>query len=548
MKNRINLLAVFLMITGLLVVGTMNRDALAAAGKVKITVGIPGDALSFDPHVNSETITNALFRHVYESLLLTDKNMQNVPGLAESWELSDNLLIWTIRLRKGVTFHNGNRFDADDVIYSFDRGRSDVSRFKYVFSSVDSYKKLDQHTIEITTKTPNVIFLTTLRDLMILDKESFDGKSDDYIALNPNGTGKYTLKKYVTGDHITFERNENYWGEIPQVEIAVFKPITNAATRTANIMTGNVDMIVDVPVRDVNILSRNKKIQILQQPSLRNIYLNLAGWTDTPSPDADSPLISPNGTNPLKSLKVRQAIYHAINGQEIIKKIMNGFATPAATYSPVNYVGENKSIKRLEYDPAKAARLLDEAGYPIHKSGKLKGYRFQITFDSPNDRYVNDAQIATAIAGYLEKSGIKVKLNLMSRSVFFKYVRPTNPMGDKTHFLMSGWAINSGESVGIAKDLLYSNSQKGAIKEGYGAVNRGYYQNAKVDRLIEQALETKDIKQRDRIVQEIWQIAADDVAYIPLHFQQDVFAVRQGIQYTPRANKFVFAWDFKVLK
>ena len=224
-------------------------------------------------------------------------------------------------------------------------------------------------------------------------------------------------------------------------------------------LTGDVDMIVDVPVRDVEILNTNEKIEIIQQPSLRNIYLNLAGWTDNPSPDAEAPIISPDGKNPLKSLEVRKAIYHAINEDEIIEKVMNGYATSATTYSTKGYLGYNDDIKRLPYDPDLAMQLLDQAGYTVQTEGELEGYRFQITFDASNDRYINDAEIATAIAGYLEKVGIKVNLNLMSRSIFFTYIRPTNPMGDVTHFLMSGWSSSSGESVGMAIDVLYSKQQ-----------------------------------------------------------------------------------------
>lgn len=528
--------------------GSSEQEDNDSNEAIKITVGIPGDALSLDPYVNSETITNSLVQHMYEGLVLADQDMQIIPGLAESWELSDDLLTWTFNLRKGVKFHNGNEFNADDVIFSFDRGNSDVSRYKYVFSTVESYEKVDDYTVKVHSKSPNVIFLTTLRGLVIMDKETFEGQSDDFIALNPVGTGRYIFSEHVTGDHITFVKNEEYWGELSQVDEVTYKPITNDATRTANILTGSVDMVVDVPVRDVEILKTKDDISIIQQPSLRNIYLNLAGWTDNPSPDAENKIVSPKGDNPLKSIDVRKAIYHAINEDEIIDKVMNGFATPATTYSPENYVGYNQNIKRLSYDPSLAAKLLDNAGYPIQESGELEGYRFQITFDAPNDRYINDAQIATAIAGYLEKVGIKVNLNLMSRSVFFKYIRPTNPMGDNTHFLLSGWSSSSGESVGMAIDLLYSNTQEGPVKEGYGGVNRGYYQNPEIDELIDEAMRTKDVKKRGEIVSRIWELATDDVAFIPLHFQQDVFAVKDGIEYTPRANKYVYAWDFKVNK
>ncbi len=250
---------------------------------------------------------------------------------------------------------------------------------------------------------------------------------------------------------------------------------------------------------------------------------------------------SPDGSNPLKDIRVREAIYRAINEEEIIEKIMNGYAEAAATYVPEGYNGYNPNIKRLEYDPEKAEKLLDEAGYPR----QADGYRFEITLDASNDRYVNDAQIATAIAGYLEKVGIKVNLNLMSRNVFFSYIASSNREGDNTHFCMTGWADSGGESALMALDLLYSITQDGPVKEGYGGVNRGYYVNPRVDELIDKAIGTVDADERDRIMQEVWQIAADDVSYIPLHFQVDIFAHKNDITYHPRKDKYIYAWDIE---
>ena len=538
----------YFLIVFLITLAGMNYAAAETTISTEVTVGLSGDVLSMDPYVYNETISNAILQHMYEGLVLSDKNLQNVPGLAESWKLSDDMMSWTFNLRKDVKFHNGNDFTADDVIYSFDRAHEAFSKWTSAFATVESYEKLDDYTIVIHSSSPDVIFLSKIRDVMILDKETFEGKGVEFVALNPNGTGKYTLQEHVREDHITFVRNENYWGEKPQVEKVNFKPITNAATRTANILTGAVDLIVNVPVRDIEILETNEKIKIVKQSGLRNIYINFAGWSNTPSPDAKVPIISPKGENPLISIKVRQAIYHAINEEEIIDKIMNGFATSTSSYCPKGYVGYNPNIKRLEYDAELAKKLLDEAGYLVQTSGELKGYRFQLTLDAPNDRYVNDAQIAQAIAGYLEKVGIKINLNLMSRSIFFSYIRGTNTMGDVTHFLMTGWADSGGEGVLLASDLLYSHDQTGPVKEGFGGVNRGYYKNEKIDGLIEKALATKDVVKRDELVQEIWKIASDEVAYIPLHFEEDIFALNDRINYIPRLNKYIFAWDIEVIK
>jgi peptide/nickel transport system substrate-binding protein len=510
----------------------------------EVVIGLAGDAYSLDPFQLNETITNAINNHLFSSLVAADRNLQIESALAEDWEISDDAKTWIFHLRKNVKFHNGNDFTADDVIYSFDRSKEDISAFKYCLSTVESYEKIDDHTVKVVCSEPNALLLAHLKDLMILDKETCEGQTDEWIALNPNGTGRYKFVEHVRGDKIVFERNEDFWGELPEVEKVIFKPITNEGTRTANMVSGAVDLIVNVPVRDIEMLESNDNVEIVSEPSLRIIYLNLAGWTDTPSRDAKMPLKSPDGSNPFKDIRVREAIYRAINEEEIIEKIMNGYATPAPTYIPEGFNGYNPNIKRLEYDAELAEKLLDEAGYPRQDDG----YRFEITLDSSNDRYVNDGEIATAVAGYLEKVGIKVNLNLMSRNVFFTYISGTNKEGDNTHFCMTGWADSGGESALMGLDLVYSMSQDGYIKDNYGGVNRGYYQNSEVDKLVDQAIATADSDERDKIMQKVWQIAADDISYIPLHFQQDIYAHSKNIVYHPRKDAYVHAWDIEFNK
>ncbi len=519
--------------------GNVNDDV-----PKEVVIGLAGDAYSLDPYPLNETITNAINFHLYDSLVYADSDLKIGPALAETWDISDDAKTWTFHLRKDVKFHNGNDFTADDVIYSFDRSKIEMSAFKYCLSTVESYEKIDDYTVEVVCAEPNALLLAHLKDLMILDKETCEEQTDEWIALNPNGTGRYKFVEHVREDKIVFEKNENFWGELPEVEKVTFKPITNEGTRTANMVSGAVDLIVNVPVRDVEVLEKNKDIKIVSEPSLRIMYLNLAGWTDTPSRDAEMPLRSPDGSNPFKNIKVREAMYRAINEEEIIEKIMNGYATPAPTYIPEGYNGYNPNIKRLDYDVELAEKLLDEAGYPR----QADGYRFEVTLDSSNDRYINDGEIATAIAGYFEKVGIKVNLNLMSRTVFFEYIAGSNKDGDNTHLCMTGWADSGGESALMGLDIVYSMSQDGYIKDGYGGVNRGYYQNPEVDKLVDQAIATADGAERDKIMQQVWQIAADDISYIPLHFQQDIYAHGGDIVYHPRKDAYVYAWDIEFVK
>lgn len=505
----------------------------------ELIIGLAGDAYSLDPYPLNETITNGINHHIFEPLVRKNPLLENEGVLAESWDVNEDGTVWTFKLRKGVTFHNGNTFDVNDVLYTYERALTDMSAFKGMLSTLDTMRAIDDYTFEMTMIQPNVLLLSQINSLVIMDKETCENLSDEEIALIPIGTGMYKLVEHVREDKVVFERNEAYWGEKPQATKVTFKPITNEGTRTANIISGAVDMITDVPVRDTVIIKTDDSIKILDAPSLRVIYLNLAGWSATPSLDAEKQMITPDGSNPFQKIEVREAVYRAIDEETIIRQIMNGFAEPAATYIPEGFNGYNPSIERLSFDPEKAEALLDEAGYPKQDDG----YRFEITLDASNDRYINDGDIAAAVAGYLEKVGIKVNINLMSRTVFFSYISASNKSGDNTHFCMTGWADGGGESTLMGMDMIYSKTQDGPVKDGFGGVNRGFYTNEKVDALIDQAMSTTDEVTRDQIMQEAWQIAADDISYIPLHFQKDIYAVNSRITYAPRYNKYVYAWD-----
>lgn len=488
-----------------------------------LTIAMVNDVITMDPAGKDSGTEMGFNAHLYDPLVDYNVDLSLKPGLAENWSLLDDGLTWQFKLRKGVKFSNGNDFNADDVVFSFERILNDPALEMGVYlGRLDHLEKVDDYTVNLVTKYHYPVFVNSLKHIMMLDKETCEGLTSEEVSANPVGTGRYLLEEHVKESSIKLVRNDNYWGELPEAERVEFRVIANATTRTAALLNGEVDFINNVPVMDVDRLSANDNIQIITNPSLSCNYMGFDHGHETGSVGTDDP-------NPLKNVKVRQAIYHAINIDEIISKIMNGYATPAISYMPDICVGFDPNAERLSYDPELAKQLLAEAGYPDG---------FYLRVDSRSDGEENNDQVAQAIASYLEKIGIRTEVNLMPRATFFEKVNPENL---QSSFFMARWGDSSGEGMVILNDMVYTYNGKPNLGEG----NKGLYSNPEVDALLDQASTEPDQAKRAELVKKVDAITREEAVYIPLFFKENVFGVRNGLDYTPRADDHIMAWDFK---
>ena len=483
--------------------------------------GASSEPRSLDPYFHQETPTNSMNKNIHDCLLDYDSELNVVPALAEKWENPDDLT-WVFHLRKGVTFHDGTPFTAADVKFSIERCKNWAkSGFKATVSQISSVDVIDDHTVKITTPSPFGILPRKLAQVMILSKKFVEEQGEEYISDHANGTGPYRLKEWVKGDHLTLEANENYFRGVPRIKTVTLRPLTNDPTRTAALLSGEVHIIDDVPVRDVDRIKADKGVEVVSRPSLRLIYLQM----DHDRPD--SPKVkSATGKNPLMDVRVRKAIYLGIDEDAIVKHVMNDFAVPASQFYPREVFGYDESVKRPAHDPQKAKELLKEAGYPDG---------FELTLDSPNDRYVNDEKIAQAVASSLAKIGLKVNVNAIPKKTFF-------PMTDRreTSFFLIGWACGDGDASAYLDGIAHSYDKD----KGYGRYNRGRYSNPKVDELIEASSATLKQEERLKSMQEAQRIALlQDQSVIPLHYQVDLYAKSNKLTWQPRADHYLWYYD-----
>lgn len=488
----------------------------------KIVIAQGSDALFLDPHGNDEGPTNSVNCNIYDGLINRNADLSLVAGLAERWEQKDPVT-WVFYLRKNVKFHNGNVFRADDVEFTINRVKQNKVTADLV-SSVDTVKKLDDYTVEIKTKTPYASFLAAMAKVWIVNKEYVAKVGDQEFNLKPVGTGPYKFVEWVKEDHITLQANDSYWNGAPEIKTVIFRPISNEATRTAALLSGDVHLIVDVPVRDADRVAKHEKLQFVGVPSLRLIYLHVDVTRDkTPTVDQSA--------NPLKDDRVKKAIRMGIDTDAIIKSIMNGHAYPALQGNPKQVLGYFEGIQGVKYDPEQAKKLLAEAGYP---NG------FSITLDAPNNRYPNDFKVAEAVAAQLSKIGVNVKLNLMPKSIFFNYVRP----GDKTSLCLAGWSSDSGDGGNWYELMFYSRDKK----PGHGGSNRTHYSSPAFDALIDKAGATANLAERTKYLQEATKLMDKDMPFIPLYFQEDSYGVTKDFDFKPRLDNYIYVKDIRFKK
>lgn len=439
---------------------------------------------------------------IFEGLTWIDDEGNVVPALAESWEISEDGTEYTFKLRQGVKFHNGEDFDAQDVVTSWEAGTDPVNAYAYDVARTTSVEVIDDYTVKLTSEEPDPLFLRFVAgSWAMIPTDYFNEVGLEGIEANPVGTGPFKFVEWVQGDRIVLEAFEDYWDEgLPKLARVIFRPIPEEATRIAAIQTGEIHIANRLPAEEAQRLLGAPGVTIVRYPVDRVFYI------------AFNNLTSGKGT-PIENQLVRQAMNYAVDRQAIIDALFNGYADLAVGFTTANNLGYDDSLEPYPYDPDKARELLAEAGYPDG---------FEIGFACPTGAYTNFEQVCEAVGGYLNEVGITFEggeIQFMESGQYWdleanKELPPL--FGDS-------WSTQDGEAL---------NRLEGALGEdaSYAAWNTPEIQD-----YLNRIGTTVDAEERGKLYAELQQMLYDDPPFIYLYQPNTFEAINSAVQnYKPR--------------
>ena len=493
-----------------------------------LTIAVQGAITSIDPHFHALAPNANVGALIFDRLVHQDEQQRLIPGLATSWRTIDDLT-WEFTLRRGVKFHDGSDFDANDVVASYRRvpwvPNSPSSYAGFVRPIVES-TIVDPFTLRLRTSAPAPLLPTMLSAVNIVSRKAVEAPTADFNAGRAAiGTGPFRFVEFVPNDRVVLARNDAYWGDRPAWNRVTLKLISNNSARTAALLAGDVQMIEAVPSADLPRLRSNPQVTLHRTTSNRVIYLAFDQARDqTPFATDKAGALLPN--NPFRDVRVRQAVSKSINRAGIVDRVFEGDAIVAGGLLPEGSFGASPRLKPDALDADGARALLAAAGYP---NG------FAMTLHGPNDRYPNDERVLQAIGPMLTRIGIDTKVVTLPWAT---YATQASAPNFAYSVMLFGWGSNTGEVSDSMRALLATPNRE----KGMGASNRGRYGNARVDQLLERALATVDDRERERLLFEASELAIGaEAGIVPLYYQVNTWATRRGVTYAPRQDEYSLA-------
>lgn len=445
--------------------------------KEELIIAQDGESKSLDIHQGNDGFSLRANRLIYSRLVEADENMQIHPGLAESWQQLDDKTM-QFKLRKGIKFHNGDDFTAEDVKFSFER-MMNSPRIAFVLPPIERIDVVDDYTVNIVTKTPFGPLLAHLSHpaLGMVSKKLLT-ENPEALKEKPIGTGSYKFKEWIYGDKLVLEKNEDFYDKNERgLKYIIFKNVVEASNRAIGLETGEIDIATPISSVDEENIKNNPKLQLLTKPSISYTYIGM------------------NMTKaPLNDIRVRKAINYAIDKQAIIDVILNGNGKIATSPIAPGVFGFTDKTKNYEYNVEKAKELMKEAGYE-------NGFTTSILVFSGEA----NTQTAEIVQAYLKEIGIDLKIEIVEVSAYWDMTE----RGVHNLFLGS-WGVVTGDAdYGLY--AMYHSSAKG------GAGNRDFYENEEVDELLDKAKTEIDPETRKKLYEEAQILIVNDAPDVMLY-------------------------------
>ena len=509
--------------------------ALAAASASATTFkwSSASDIPTMDIHSQNNALGNGVHAAFYESLVYYNSRTFKVePVLATSWSLVSPTQM-RLSLRKGVKFADGSAFTADDAVFSLNRAMSKQSNFGVYAQGIDKVVKVDDSTIDLILKGPNPVLLNQLTELRMMSKawaeknksvevKDIKTKDETFAHRNAMGTGPFMVDSWQPDQKLVLKRNPNWWGKMEgNITEVIYSPIKTETTRAAALLSGEVDMVLDPSPQDLPRMRASSALKVMDGAENRTIFLGMDQFRDE--------LLGSNikGKNPLKDVRVRKALYQAIDIDTIKRVTMRGLSDPTGALVSQQVNGWAESIhKRPPFDAEASRKLLAEAGY---KDG------FEVDFACPNNRYINDEEICQAVTVMWAKIGVKAKLRTQPLVSYFPMIQRY-----EASIYMLGWGVPTFDALYSLQSLTRSVGTGGD-----GNYNLGRYKNERMDYLVDRIKVETDLPVRNRLLTEGLQLQNDTVAHIPLHNQIIPWAMKKNIDLVHRADNRI---DWRLVK
>ncbi len=493
------------LLAGLLIFAGFNA-AQAQTPEDTLVVALRADIQDLDPAYLEDAPTSSVGFQIYDHLIRRDFDGSFAPGLAEDWEICEDARAYTFYLRQGVEFHDGTPFNAEAVYFNFERLKDPETGShagQLMRDNIKSMEIIDDYTIVINLYEPNAAFIDDVliqNATFIASPRAIEEYGEDYTH-NPVGTGAFVFKSWTPDTEVVLERNLDYWDQAPRIEQVKFRPIPEAGTQMTELRIGTIDLVTTVPTEYIEILDEDEDIVLISEPDFntRNLVFNFA-------------------TEVFQDVRVRQALHHALDLEELIDAFLEGVAEPAIGPLTNESLYHNPDVKLYDYDPDRALELLAEAGWTKGNDGLLRnedGETLSFTLTTPQGRYTMDSELNEAIHYQFNQLGIDVNLEIVEFATLLDKL-------DERDFDLAyiGLMQRTGEPAAHL-DLMYHST---------GWANWGDYKNPEVDSILEKGLRTAVFEEREEIYHKVQDMIMADAPSIPIMNEFYLIAHRANIQ------------------